>query len=109
MGVGSSMRLLGAAVTWRSTGLPGAGRALARALSGDEQQRTIAGMGLVQAGTRSVPVVEEEYRARGATTMMVRVLGDIGGDDARRVLAEIADGPADCADLARQLLEAERP
>lgn len=107
----SSARLLCAALVWRRAALPTAGRALARAVcdeaggDDDEQARTIAGMGLVQAGPRSVGVIEAEVAARGASTTAVCVLADIGGAEAGRVLAGIAAGQGDAADLARRLLD----
>lgn len=61
-------------------------------------------MGLVQAGARSVEVIEVELAANGATRMMVRVLADIGGDDARRLLTSIAGGSGEAAALARDVL-----
>jgi hypothetical protein len=105
MGVASSARLLGAAVAWRRLGLPSAGRALAHALSGDEQDRTVAGMGLVQAGARSVHVLELELDRCGPTTTMVRVLVDIGGPEAAGLLRRIAAGVGEPAQLARRLTD----
>lgn len=105
MGLASSARLLGAVLVWRRVGVPAAGRALAHALCGDdEQDRTIAGMGLVQAGRRSVGVIEAALATHGASTTTVRVLADVGGADAVRVLTRIATGDDDAADLARNLL-----
>ncbi len=98
------LRLLAAALAWRGTGLPAAGRALVDALSGDEQERTIAGMGLVQAGERSVPLIEAEIRSRGPSAILVRVLADVPCASSRRTLAEVAGGTGDVADLARDLL-----
>jgi hypothetical protein len=125
MGVASSARLLGAGIAWRRLGVTAAGRTLAHALGGDEQDRTVAGIGLVRAGVRSVRVLDAEYEERGATTMMVRVLADIGGEEARHVLGRIAcedadvakdaakdaagDARRDAATLARRLLDGPDP
>jgi hypothetical protein len=105
MGVASSARLLGAALAWRRLGVRRAGRALAHALRGDEQDRTVAGMGLVQAGVRSVRVLELELDRRGPTTTMVRVLADIGGPEADGVLRRIAGGAGEPAALAQRLVD----
>lgn len=105
MGVATSARLLGAGLAWRKLGLLRAGRTLAHALGGDEQDRTVAGMGLVQAGVRSVRVLELELDRCGPTTTMVRVLADIGGPEADRVLQRIAAGPGEAGALARRLVD----
>lgn len=105
MGLASSARLLAAGVVWRRTGARTAGASLARALNGDEQEQTLAGMGLVRAGVRSVGALEAEKSAHGPSRMMVRVLADIGGPQARTVLEEIAQGPGTTAELARDVLD----
>lgn len=105
MGVAASARLLGAAVAWRRLAVPSAGRALARALTAGEQERTIAGMGLVQAGERSVRVLEVEMQRLGPSPLMVRVLADIGGPDAAGLLRRIAAGDGEAACLARECLD----
>lgn len=105
MGVASSARLLGAAVVWRRAGVRSAGMSLARALTGDEQERTLAGIGLVQAGPRSCGVIATELAEHGPSPTMVRVLADIGGDRARDLLRRIAAGSDDCARLARRILD----
>jgi hypothetical protein len=104
MGMARSMKLLGAGVVWRRADVASAGRALVRGLSGGEQERTLAGMALVQAGARSVPLLEDEVAAGSPTKMIVRILADIGGDDARRVLRQIAAGTDEPAQLAKDLL-----
>lgn len=64
---------------WLATGLQTAGRALVGALSSpDEGVRTIAGMFLVQAGARAVPLVEEALGRRQGLPMVLVVAGDIG-------------------------------
>lgn len=109
MGVASSARLLAEGVLWRRLGLSRAGAALVRALDGDEQERLVAGMGLVQAGERSVDVLESALHRRTATVTIVHVLADIGGVRARCVLDRIAGSAAgDAAALARQVLDEGR-
>lgn len=105
MAVTSVPRLFGQALVWQGAGVPAAGRALARALAGSEQERTIAGIGLVRAGQRSVAVIEDEFRVHGATPTLVRVLADIDCAASRRLLAEIGAGSDQAAALARALIE----
>lgn len=105
MGLGTSVKLLGAGVIWRNADWRRVGDRLAQSLSGDEQERTLAGIGLVQAGERSVAPIESEFDEHGATKLMVRVLADIGGAEAHRVLIRISDGAGEVADLARDLAE----
>jgi HEAT repeat protein len=72
-------RLFALKWVWLATGLQTAGRALVRALSSpDEGVRTIAGMFLVQAGARAVPLVEEALGQRQGLPMVLLVAGDIG-------------------------------
>ena len=56
----ASARILVVGVIWLLTGAAAAGRALTRAITDrGENERTLAGMLLVRAGDRSVPVVTE--------------------------------------------------
>ncbi len=49
MGLGSSLKVIGAGIAWRTLGR--SGQALIEAFQhGDEQDRTLAGMSLVKAG-----------------------------------------------------------
>lgn len=80
-----SMRLIGVARLpllyglWRGTGLTAAGRALVHALgSPDENIRTIAGMFLVRARERTVPLLREALERRESLPMALAILGDIG-------------------------------
>lgn len=104
MAVASVPRLFGQALVWQGAGLPAAGRALARALAGGEQERMIAGIALVRAGQRSVAVIEQEFRVRGATPTLVRVLADIDCAESRQLLNEIGAGGDEAAALARALI-----
>lgn len=95
-----------AGVTWRSTGLRPAGRALLRSLEAEGQERTIAGMALVQAGERSVGLIEAGLDDRGVSRIQVQILADIGGAQAKRVLERIGTGDSEVAELARKLADA---
>ncbi len=75
------MRLFLYNTLWRGTGLRAAGRALVRALgSPDEDLRTIAGMFLVQAGKRGVPLLEEALAKRETLPLILSILADIGDE-----------------------------
>ena len=104
MGALTTGRVLSAALVWRSVPVTPAGRTLARTLvGGSEQDRTIAGMALVQAGTRSVAVIEDAVSVVGASTTTVRVLADIGDPSAHGLLRRIARGSGSAAALAAEL------
>jgi hypothetical protein len=80
--------------TWRLTGLPAAGRSLvASAAAGAETERTLAGMLLVRAGDRSVPVVSDGIRAGRDPAVLVDVLAGIGTDHARAALRRLSQAP----------------
>ncbi len=110
MSLRSRLRVLSAGQAWRRTSLKSAGRTLVSALdSDDEDVRTMAGMMLVQAGERSVPLIEEAIAAGHDSDLHRQVLEDIGGDDdAAQQLDELAesDSPkvAEAARRARELL-----
>lgn len=81
---GESAAVLASYGTWRATGSPRAGAAVARALgSADETNRTAAGILLVRAGPRALPLLRENLRRGVAVPMTLRLLGDIGGPEAR--------------------------
>ena len=91
MGAAASARLLAVGAAFRLTGAAGAGRALTRAAAGDrEDERTLAGMLLVRAGDRSVPVLAATLRSDPAAVGLVEVLASIGSDAARRALTRVA-------------------
>ena len=106
------MRIAGAAgifvvnAIWRVTGLRAAGRVLLRALgSGDETVRTLAGMFLVKAGSRSIPILEEAIKRRDNLPVVFTILGDIGD---RRFITELhlfsEDRDPEVAQAARHAL-----
>ncbi len=84
-------RLLTAGAAWRIAGARPAGRALVAALArDDETERTVAGIMLVRAGDRSVPLVAEALLEGGSPDDLVPVLSSIGTDAARSALGTVA-------------------
>jgi hypothetical protein len=76
---------------WRYVGSAGAGRTLVDACqSGDDDERTLAGMFLVQAGDRSVSLLVDAARSAAEPGDLVDVLASIGSDTARTGLSELA-------------------
>jgi radical SAM superfamily enzyme with C-terminal helix-hairpin-helix motif len=111
MGAAASARLLAIGATWRLTGVNAAGRALVTAVAADrETERTLAGMLLVQAGDRSVPVVTDAILAGPAAAELVNVLASIGSRMARDALARVSRAaPSSVAqDIATAAAEALR-
>ncbi|MGQ0848756.1 MAG: hypothetical protein ACT4OP_06510 [Actinomycetota bacterium] len=72
-------------------GVAAAGRSLASMVgSGDEQASTLAGMMLVKAGPRSVPVVVDALRGGSEEPALATILGDLGGPEAEAELRRLA-------------------
>jgi hypothetical protein len=91
VGAAASARLLVIGTSWRLTGVTAAGQALVRAAAGDaETERTLAGMLLVQAGDRSVPVLTEAILSGVAPADLVDVLASIGSERARGALTRVS-------------------
>lgn len=91
MSLGSSLKIIGAGLTWRATGTRASGETLLQAVSADdEQQRTLAGISLVKAGERSIDLIEMAWDSGQLTSAGVRLLADIGGARSRALLNEIA-------------------
>jgi hypothetical protein len=87
MGAVASAKLLAAGSAWRLTGLDAAGRSLVAALAGGaENEQTLAGILLVRAGDRSVPLITEAISAGATSAALVDVLASIGTDTARTAL-----------------------
>jgi hypothetical protein len=64
---------------WQATGSRWAGRALVRALGAREEDvRTVAGMFLIQAGKRAIPLLEQALSKRENLPGVLSVLADIG-------------------------------
>jgi len=94
MGATRSARLLAAGATWRLTGVAAAGDALLNAVTtGSETDRTLAGMLLVKAGNRSVPVVADAVLTGKGDADLVDVLARINTPDARAALVTVAQAP----------------
>jgi hypothetical protein len=106
MGVGSSLKVIGAGAAWRTVGAASAGNALIEAFTtGEEQERTLAGMSIVKAGERSVDLIEKARTTGRLTPSVVRLLADIGGSRARALLGEIAHEPGPLAAAAVESLD----
>ncbi len=98
MGVAASAKLLAAGATWRLAGIPAAGRTLLKAVAvGGENERTLAGMFLGQAGDRSVAVLTAAILAGGTAPGLVDrfvdILASIGTGRARDALIVVSEGP----------------
>jgi hypothetical protein len=90
----ASAKLLAMGAAWRLTGVSAAGDALVAAVTtGGETERTLAGMLLVKAGDRSVPVVTDAIMAGPERAELVDVLLSIGTDDARAALLRVSQAP----------------
>ena len=91
MGARTSARILAVGVTWRLIGITAAGDALLTAVTtGSETDRTLAGMLLVKAGNRSVPVVTDAVLTGKGAADLVDVLASINTADARAALEMVA-------------------
>jgi hypothetical protein len=94
VGAAASAKLLAIGAAWRLTGASAAGNALVTAVAtGGETERTLAGMMLVKAGDRSVPVVTDAILTGPAPADLVDVLVSIGTDDARAALLRVSQTP----------------
>jgi hypothetical protein len=106
MGVGSSLKVIGAGVAWRTAGVETAGDTLLQAFeSDDEQDRTLAGISIVKAGERSIDLIERARSAGRLSPSLVRLLADIGGPRSRGLLTEIAAGTGPVASAAGESLD----
>ena len=106
MSAASSAKLLAAGSAWRLTGLAAAGRTLVSAVEhGAEDERTLAGILLVQAGDRSVPLIRNAIAEGARRPELVDILASIGTQNARTALETIAHGAApEIAGAAEQAL-----
>jgi hypothetical protein len=106
VGVGSSLKVIGAGAAWRTVGAQSAGNALLEAFNGgDEQERTLAGMSIVKAGDRSIDLIEKARDDDRLTPDLVRLLADLGGARSRALLGDIASGSGPLADAAVESLD----
>jgi len=93
----ASAWLLAVGAVWLLTGAAAAGRALTRAIADGEDERTLAGMLLVRAGDRSVPVVTEAILSGRGSTALIDVLASIGSQAARDALVRVSRAAAPAA------------
>jgi hypothetical protein len=104
----ASAWLLAVGAVWLLTGATAAGRALTRAITdGGEDERTLAGMLLVRAGDRSVPVVAEAILSGRGSTALIDVLASIGSEAARDALVRVSRAAAPAVDPAVAAAPAE--
>ena len=97
MGFKSSARVLAAGAAWRVAGPEWAGRTLVHAFShGDDDARTIAGMSLVRAGDRSLPLLEDAVEVEPDPADLIEVIASLGTDRAEAALERLieSDAPA---------------
>ena len=67
---------------------------MVRALSSDDATtRTTAGMLLVRAGQRSVPLLREALSRRQALPMVLPILADIGDQESRPAISALTRDP----------------
>jgi hypothetical protein len=106
MGTASVAKLFAAGSTWRLTGMEAAGRNLVSAVvDGEEDEQTLAGMMLVKAGDRSVPLITDAISAGAPAPELVDVLASIGTDAARAALEQATQtAPREVAAAAQQAL-----
>jgi hypothetical protein len=106
MGAASSAKLLAAGSAWRLTGLDAVGRSLVVAVAGGgEDEQTLAGILLVKAGDRSVPLITEAISAGATCPELVDVLASIGTETARAALDRATHAPSpEVAAAAEQAL-----
>jgi radical SAM superfamily enzyme with C-terminal helix-hairpin-helix motif len=71
----------------------------------DEQERMLAVMALVRAGDRSIHLIESAIDAGSASPQAVRLLADIGGEQARSVLSSTAASKGPLESAANEALE----
>ena len=108
MGAVTSARVLAAGATWRLTGLAAAGDALlTAAATGDETERTLAGMLLIKAGDRSVPLVSEAVVTGKGDAELIDVLASIDTSEARAALVRLAQAPPSAVAPRAQTAAAE--
>jgi hypothetical protein len=74
--------------------VPGAGERLIRALgSPDENERTLAGMFLVQSGRKSLPYLRAAAARREHLPIVLQIIADIGDPSSAGVIQTFVDDP----------------
>ena len=87
-------RLFACRVLWRGLHLNSAGRALVNSLGDDDEDlRVIAGMFLVRAGSRSVPLLREALTQRRHLPLVLQIIADINATEFEPELHRLADDP----------------
>ncbi len=105
MKLGESAAVFSAYAVWRATGSARAGAVVANALaSADETNRTAAGVLLVRAAARSLPLLRGNLKRGVAVALSLRLLGDIGASEAVRDIEPFV-GSSDSA-IARAAADA---
>lgn len=107
MQVANAVRLFALKGLWTVTRLPVFGRPLVRALgSTDPNIRNIAGILIVRAGQRSVPLLTQALASGENPEMVLRVLGDVAGPELKSsILKFIQDPDVHVADAARDAIK----
>ena len=94
MRLAAAARLFGCQVLWRGLHLKTAGRALVNSLGADDEDlRVIAGMFLVRAGSRSVPLLREALLQRRHLPLVLQIIADIDAREFEPELRRFADDP----------------
>jgi hypothetical protein len=107
MKVLSAGYLFACKLIWSLTRLNGAARPLVRALgSPDDNIRMIAGMFLVQAGPRAIPVLTEAMRKRENLQMVLSVVASVGDKKLEPYVRPFeSDGDVNVAAAARHVVQ----
>jgi len=101
-----SIYLFASNIVWRTTGVRPAGRILINTLSSQDQDlKTIAGMFLVQSGSKAEPLLQEALDKRQSLPMIMTILADIGEPEFEPVLHRYSqDDDPEVAQAARDAL-----
>ena len=107
MGVLGVARMFACKALWQGAGLNSAGYALLRALGSPEPDvRTVAGMFLVQAGQRSVPLIREALEQGRYLPIALTIAADIGAEElAPQIHRFTGDSDPAIARAAREALD----
>ncbi len=90
MKLAESAAVFSAYAVWRATGSARAGAVVADALaSDDETNRTAAGVLLVRASARSLPLLRDNLKRGVAVALSLRLLGEIGTGVAGEAVRDI--------------------
>lgn len=105
MGVRAAAPLLIYGTLWHSLGLEPAGRRVVESLGDpDETTRTLAGMLVVKAGRRAIPLLQECMTREKYLPMVIRLAADVGATELVAQIRHFAD--ADDPNVARAARDA---